>query len=269
MDRPLFLDACANLAHESYDADRDAVLARARAAGVAGFLVPGASLEESRRAAALHARHPERIWATAGVHPHHASSWSEEVARGIEDLLDRPGVVGLGECGLDYFRLLSTRAEQRRAFAAQIALARRHDRPLLLHVREAHADFLALWREGGVPAARALVHCFTGTADELEETLAEGFVVGLTGWITDERRGAHLPPLIARIARDRLVVETDCPYLLPRDLRPRPRSRRNEPAHLPHVASAIARAWGTDPAEVARSTTANLRRLFALPEPVP
>lgn len=269
MDRPLFLDACANLTHESYEPDREAVLTRARARGVAGFLVPGSTLEESRKSQALHERHPQRIWATVGVHPHHAASWSEESARDLEDLLERPGVVGVGECGLDYFRLLSSRAEQKRAFVAQLAIARRRGRPLLLHVRDAFPDFLALWREAGLPARHALVHCFTGDADELDAILEEGFLVGLTGWIADERRGAHLPPLIARIPRERLVVETDCPYLLPRDLRPRPRGGRNEPSHLPHIARIVARAWGTDLEEVARVTTANLRRLFDLPEPVP
>jgi TatD DNase family protein len=269
VDRPLFLDACANLTHESYAGDLDEVLGRAVEAGVAGFLVPGSDLPESLKALALHERVPERIWALAGVHPHHASSWTEEVARGLEALLERPGVVGVGECGLDYFRDWSPRDAQRRALAAQLAIARRRASPLLLHVREAHADFLALWRDGGIPAERALVHCFTGTGDELDALLAEGFTIGLTGWIGDERRGRHLPALVDRIPRDRLVVETDCPYLLPRDLRPRPRNRRNEPAYLPHVASWIARAWGTDLAEVARATTANLRRLFALPEPRP
>ena len=266
---PLFLDACANLLHESYERDREEVIARARAANVAGFLVPGSTLEESLRAADLHRRHPTRVWVTAGCHPHHAAAWSDETLRGLEGLLDHPGVVGVGECGLDYFRLLSPRAEQERAFTEQLALAQRRGRPLLLHVREAHADFLALWREAGLPAERALVHCFTGTAAELEALLSEGFTLGLTGWICDERRGAHLLPLLTSIPRSRLVVETDCPYLLPRDLRPRPRAGRNEPAFLPHIAAVVARAWKTDLEDVAAATTANLRRLFGLPQPVP
>lgn len=264
---PLFLDACANLTHESYARDLDEVLARAQTAGVAGFLVPGSDLAESRRALALHERHPDTIWALAGVHPHHAAGWSDHTARELETLLDHPGVVGVGECGLDYYRNFSPREAQRRAFEAQLVLARRRGCPLLLHVREAHADFLALWRAGGIPAARGLVHCFTGAADELDAILAEGFSVGLTGWITDPRRGGHLPDLIPHIPRDRLVIETDCPYLLPKNLPAPPRHRRNEPAYLPAVARVVAEAWKIDPEEVARTTSANLSRLFALPDP--
>lgn len=257
-----FIDACANLTHESFAHDFEHVLERASNAGVRGFLVPGSTLEESRRAAALHDRHPEQIWALAGVHPHHAREWSEETASAIEALLAHAGVIGIGECGLDYYRLLSSRDEQRAAFLAQLGIARRHGCPLLLHVREAHGDFLALWRETGIPASRALVHCFTGSADELREILREGFHVGLTGWITDERRGKHLPELIPDIPRDRLVLETDCPYLLPRTVQPPPRGRRNEPAFLLHVARVVAEAWKCDLEEVARITTANFRRLF-------
>lgn len=260
------IDIGINLAHDSYDADRDAVLARAQEAGVVQMVVTGSTLEGSRRALELARAHPRRLFATAGVHPHHAAELTAQRLAELEELARSSDVVALGECGLDYFRDFSPRDVQRRAFAAQLELASRLGKPVFLHQRDAHADFLAILREHGAKW-RGVAHCFTGFAEQLFSYLELGLAIGITGWICDERRGTHLAALMPQIPAERLLLETDGPYLLPRDLRPRPTSRRNEPAFLPQVAAAVARARGETLQALARSSSAAARTLFHLPEP--
>ena len=262
--RPALIDIGINLAHDSYDADRDAVLARAQAAGVTQMIITGSSLPSSARAAALARTQPRRLFATAGVHPHHAAELSAASVSELAQLARAAEVVAVGECGLDYFRNYSPPAAQQQAFHRQLELARRLDKPVFLHQREAHADFLAILREHG-ENWRGVAHCFTGSAEQLESYLALGLAIGVTGWINDERRGTHLIALMPHIPAERLLLETDGPYLLPRDLRPKPASRRNEPAYLPLVAAAVARARGETLAALAASSTAAARALFGLP----
>jgi TatD DNase family protein len=259
------IDIGINLAHDSFDADRDAVLARARAAGVVQMIVTGSSEASTAAAVALARAHPQRLFATAGVHPHHADQWSADVARLMRDWAERPEVVAVGECGLDYYRNLSAPAAQRAAFQRQLELAVGVGKPVFLHQRDAHQDFVAILREHREQLRGAVAHCFTGTAAELECYLQMQLFIGITGWICDERRGAHLLPLLRAIPRDQLLLETDAPYLLPRDLEPPPVSRRNESAYLPHIAAAVARARGEDFVDTAAATTANARRFFSLP----
>jgi TatD DNase family protein len=263
---PELIDIGINLTHDSYDRDRNAVLARAAAAGVTQMVVTGASDDSSHKAAALARAHPGRLFATSGVHPHHATEVTPEVAQKLELLARHPEVVAVGECGLDYFRDFSPRDVQRTAFARQLEIAARVGKPVFLHQRDAHDDFIAILREHRTAlAAGGVAHCFTGTAAELEACLDLGLSIGITGWINDERRGAHLLPLMRTIPAERLMVETDGPYLLPRDLHPKPASRRNEPAYLPHIAASIARARGESFEQLARSSTAAARRFFRLP----
>jgi len=256
------IDIGINLTHESFDRDRDAVLARARKAGVTQMIVTGASAEGSRAAQALAHRHPGFLRATAGVHPHHATTVSPEVLADLAALLADPAVVAAGECGLDYFRNFSPRAAQLRAFEAQLELAVASRKPVFLHQRDAHADFMAVLRGCRGSLTRAVAHCFTGTAAELEDCLALDLHIGITGWICDERRGLHLRDVVARIPAGRLMLETDGPYLLPRDLQPRPASRRNEPMYLPHIAAAVAACRGETLADCARHPTATARAFF-------
>jgi TatD DNase family protein len=263
---PALVDIGINLTHDSYDSDRGAVMARAAAAGVAQMVVTGASAEGSRKAVALAHAHPGTLYATAGVHPHHATELTSELAHELEGLAHRPEVVAVGECGLDYFRDFSPRDVQRAAFARQLEIAARVGKPVFLHQRDAHDDFVAILREhASALTAGAVAHCFTGQANELDDYVRMGLYVGITGWICDERRGAHLLPLMSRIPADKLMIETDGPYLLPRDLKPKPASRRNEPAYLPHIAAAVARARGESLEQLAASTTATARRFFRLP----
>jgi TatD DNase family protein len=260
----VLFDIGANLAHDSFDADRDAVLARARAAGVAAMVVTGSTLADTGKAIALCRAHPDRLRATAGVHPHHAASLKDGDVERLAELARDPMVVAAGECGLDYFRNFSPPAEQRRAFEMQLGLAARLGKPLFLHQRDAHADFLAMLRERPGVSARAVLHCFTEGPAALEDCLALGLSIGVTGWICDERRGQALREAAPRIPEDRLMLETDSPYLLPRTLRPRPPHRRNEPAFLPAVLAETARCRGEAPESLARITAANACRFFGL-----
>jgi TatD DNase family protein len=261
---PTFVDIGINLAHDSYDADRPAVIERAHAAGVTRMIVTGSTLESSRRALDLAREWPGVLYATAGVHPHHATDLAATDLPAFRELLGRPEVVAAGECGLDFFRNYSPHDAQERAFRWQVELAIETRRPLFLHQRDAHADFVRILRDYAGALPPAVAHCFTGTADEAEEYLALGLHVGITGWICDERRGLHLRDVVRRVPLDRLMIETDGPYLLPRDLRPKPASRRNEPAFLPHVAAAVAGARDEPVERLADGTTATAVRFFAL-----
>jgi TatD DNase family protein len=259
------IDIGINLAHDSYDDDRAAVIERARAAGVVQMIVTGSSLASSARAIDLAHAHPGRLFATAGVHPHHAGELTEETVSALEALARDPAVVAVGECGLDYFRDLSPRAAQQQSFHRQLDLASRLGKPVFLHQRDSHADFAAILREHASDW-HGVAHCFTGSHEQLTCYLELGLAIGITGWICDERRGTHLVPLMRGIPAERLLLETDGPYLLPRTLTPKPASRRNEPAYLPQIAGAVAQARGETLESLARSSTAAARALFRLPE---
>ena len=257
------IDIGANLAHDSFDHDRDAVLQRAWEAGLSAIVVTGSSADSARKARELAHAHPGRLYATAGLHPHHATDWSAELGALFRELAGDPAVVSLGECGLDYFRDFSPHEAQRAAFVAQLELAAELKKPLFLHQRDAHGDFSAILREFRPRLAEVCVHCFTDTRVALEEYLLLDCHIGITGWICDERRGQELLELTKHIPDDRLLLETDAPYLLPRTA-PKPHPRRNEPMFLPYVARAIAAARGVAEEHISRVTAANARRFFHL-----
>ncbi len=263
---PSLIDIGINLTHDSYDSDRDTVIARARDAGVTHMIVTGACGPSSRKAVALARAHPRQLFATAGVHPHHATDLTDTLLSELAETACAPEVVAVGECGLDYYRNFSPHAAQRQAFHRQLELAARLGKPVFLHQRDAHADFMAILREHWPRLAGGVAHCFTAGGAELDAYLELGLAIGITGWICDERRGAHLIELVGRIPADRLLLETDGPYLLPRDLAPKPASRRNEPRYLPHIATVVARARGESLESLARSSSAATRRLFSLPQ---
>ena len=260
------IDIGINLAHDSFNADREAVIARAVAAGVVQMMVTGSSGESTRQAIEMARTHPGVLFATTGVHPHSAKELTGELLVELRQLATLPQVVAVGECGLDYFRDLSPRAVQQKAFHRQLELATQAGKPVFLHQRDAHEDFVAILREHRASLVGGVAHCFTGNQDELTAYLDMDLYIGITGWICDERRGAHLVPLMKEIAADRLLLETDGPYLLPRDLPSKPESRRNEPAYLPHIAATVARARGESLEQLSASTTAAARRLFGLPQ---
>lgn len=258
------IDIGSNLTHDSFAADRDAVMARALQAGVRRQIITGADLASSHQAAALAVQHPARLWSTAGVHPHHAHSFAGSQRAELIDLLRLKQVVAVGECGLDYFRNLSPPDVQRKAFIAQLELAAQAGKPVFLHQRDAHDDFTAILRDSAGTLHGGVAHCFTGGEAELQAYLALGLYIGITGWACDERRGLELRNSVPRIPLDKLLIETDAPYLLPRDLSPKPKSRRNEPGLLPHIAATVAHLRGESLETIGAATTRNAVALFGL-----
>jgi len=259
------IDIGANLTHDSFERDLDAVLERARAAGVVQMVVTGASREHSPQALELARRHPGFLYATAGVHPHHASEYTDECDAEMRALHVHPEVVAVGECGLDYNRDFSPRPAQRKAFERQLQIAVDTAKPLFLHQRDAHDDFIAMMKNFDGQLGPAVVHCFTAERGELFDYLDRDYYIGITGWLCDERRGVHLRELVKHIPAERLMIETDAPYLLPRTLKPMPKDRRNEPAFLSHIVQELARDRGEDVAVTAANATAATRAFFRLP----
>ena len=258
------IDIGANLSHPAFHADLPEVIAWARQAGVETVVVTGTSIAESVSALKLAAAYPETVHATAGVHPHHARECDASTIPALRVLAQQPRVVAIGECGLDFNRNYSPHPDQEKWFAAQVDLACELGKPLFLHSRDAKEKFIGVIRQfKSLPPAVA--HCFTGEKAELHAYLDLGLYIGITGWICDERRGAHLKELVRDIPAERLMLETDSPYLTPRDLRPQPKAHRNEPAHLPHILRTVARALGKPAEFVAEEATRNAKAFFGLP----
>jgi TatD DNase family protein len=258
------VDIGANLTHSAFHEDLEAVLARAQGNGVSQIVVTGASVEESRKACDL-ASKSSFLFATAGVHPHHARDCNAGTIPALRELARHPRVVAIGECGLDFNRNYSPHPDQEKWFVAQAELALELKKPLFLHSRDAFPRFSEII--SSLKPQKAVAHCFTGERDELRAYLDLGLYIGITGWICDERRGAHLLELVKEIPKEKLLLETDAPYLTPRDLHPQPKARRNEPAFLPHIARAVAKALRRPVEEIALETTRNARAFFGLDEP--
>ncbi len=257
------IDIGANLAHDSFDDDRDAVLERARAAGINRLVITGSS-DDSNRGAIELARQTPGLFSTAGVHPHHAKDYTDDSDALIRELVKEPECVAVGECGLDYFRNFSPREAQLDAFRRQLDIAIETQKPVFLHQRDAHDDFVEVLEDALPKVSRAVAHCFTGEHESLREYLAMGLSIGITGWICDERRGKHLYDIVDVVPDDKLMIETDAPYLLPRTLTPKPKTRRNEPVHLTEVLRVVAEARGQTEEHVANITTENAVRFFGL-----
>jgi TatD DNase family protein len=260
------VDIGANLTHAAFREDVSQVIARAHEHGVTRIIVTGTSVAESQAALELASLH-ENLFATAGIHPHHARECDSETIPALRGLAKHPRVVAIGECGLDFNRNYSPHPDQEKWFIAQLELGIELDMPLFMHSRDAFPRFSEILKSHR--PARAVAHCFTGNKEELHAYLDLGLYIGITGWICDERRGAHLLELVRDIPRERLLLETDSPYLTPRDLHPQPKARRNEPAFLPHILRTVARALGRPPEEIAAETTRNATEFFGLNEPRP
>jgi len=260
------VDIGANLTHASFRDDLDAVVARARQAGMVRIIVTGTTVDESRQAADLSSK-DGFLFSTAGVHPHHARDCGPGTIPALRELAKHPRVVAIGECGLDFNRNYSPHPDQEKWFVAQLELGVELAKPLFLHSRDAHPRFSEILKNFKLP--KAVAHCFTGSAEELRSYLDLGLYIGITGWICDERRGAHLLELVKEIPREKLLLETDAPYLTPRDLHPQPKARRNEPSFLPHIARRVAKALGRSVEEIALETTKNAKAFFGLDESRP
>jgi TatD DNase family protein len=259
------IDIGCNLTHDSFDGDRDSVIEMAREVGVSRLIITGASREGSRLALQLARQRPGVLYATAGVHPHRASAYDQQTDALLRELCHDDMVVAAGETGLDYFRDFSPRQAQRAAFEAQLQIGEDSGLPMFLHLRDAHDDFLAILKSHRDRLGDVVVHCFTGNRAELHAYLDLDCHIGITGWICDERRGTHMKAFMQDIPADRLMIETDAPYLKPRNLRPRVKSHRNEPRFLPWILGTLAACRDEHPETLARHTTRNAERFFRLP----
>lgn len=252
------VDSHAHLDARCFDGDRREVLARAATAGVAWIINAGADIASSFAGVALAERYP-CIYAAAGVHPHNATKLTEETLAALAKLAHHPKVVAIGEIGLDFYRDLSPRPQQRAAFRQQLDLARRVCKPVIVHSRDAHTETMEIltnWAAGsGHPGA--VLHCFSGDLAVAEQAVALGFFIGVAGPVTFQN-ARQLPETVRRLPLDRLLVETDCPYLSPYPYR----GQRNEPAYVRLVAERIAEIKGLDLSEIAAATTVNAQRLF-------
>lgn len=258
------IDIGANLTNSRFHDDLPEVLARAQRAGVHRVIVTGTSERASRDALALARRYPAQLTCTAGVHPHDAKHWNAKTAEVIAVLAANPEVVAVGECGLDFNRMFSPEAQQLACYEAQLALAARLKKPVFLHQRDAHQRFFELLKRYRPQLLGAVVHCFTGNVEEVNAYLALDCHIGITGWVCDERRGGDLRQAVKHIPLNRLMIETDAPFLTPRNLTPRPASNRNEPAYLSTVLTTLARLLKIAPAELAAQTVKNTQEFFDL-----
>lgn len=262
------IDIGVNLTHPSLAAQAEALLARAYAAGVRQMLVTGTSLAESQQALELCLQldaSGQQLFSTAGVHPHDASSWNPDSYSQLKALLSEARVRAVGECGLDFNRDFSPRPQQEKVLEQQLALAVELQLPVFLHERDADERLLAIVREFRDQLPAAVVHCFTGEKRALFNYLDLDLHIGITGWICDERRGSHLHPLVKEIPVGRLMLESDSPFLLPRSLRPKPKSGRNEPAFLLEVLREVALHRGETQEQLAEHSSACARAFFKLP----
>lgn len=266
------IDIGVNLGHRRFDADRDAVIARARAQGVSQLVLTGTNLQQSEQALALAEEHD--LVATVGVHPHDAAGLDAAGLDRLRDLARHPRCVAIGECGLDFDRDFSPRPDQERAFSWQLRLAADLGKPLFLHQRAAWQRFALLIAPVLPDVPGAVMHCFTDGPDIAAAALDLGCHLGVTGWVCDDRRAGPLRAALPTIPDDRLMLETDAPFLSPRDLSaPSPvpgmgvsrLKSRNEPALLPWICAAVARIRDQDPDRLAAATTATARAFFGLP----
>ena len=260
------IDIGVNLTNARFDKDRDALILRAKTAGISAMLVTGTNISESQNAAQLSAQYPNYLYSTAGVHPHDADNVSDNYLQDIRSLTKHNGVIAIGECGLDFNRNFSVPKQQEKVFAEQIALAAELQLPLFLHQRDAFAPWFQLLSPYLTKVPAMISHCFTGNGDELDQCLSAGMYIGITGWVCDERRGKSLQALIPSIPLNRLMIETDAPYLTPRTIRPKPKSSRNEPSYLPYVVEKLAELYQCSAQDVINASSDNARHVFNLVE---
>jgi len=264
-NKDLFIvDIGANLSHRSFQSDLQQVIDGAKAAGIGHIIVTGTDLDSIESARKIALKFPGYITTTAGYHPHVASDFDEIALHKIKKFIRSTDVVAVGEIGLDFNRNYSTPKEQVEAFTKQLELACEVNKPVFLHQRDAHDSFLNILKEYRPHLPSGVVHCYTDSKEALYDYLDLDLYIGITGWICDERRGLELQDLVSDIPPDRLLIETDAPYLLPRSLKPMPKTRRNEPRYLIEILQTISRCTGRSSQAIAEETTLNAQSLFNL-----
>ena len=257
----LFDIAC-NFSSDRFDNDLNEVIQRAKNNNVTKFLVVSASLKDAEKVNKIYQDNKDSCFFTIGVHPHNANEFGSFSSSEMIKLIEKYNPHSVGETGLDFFRNISSYEEQLFAFEEQIQIAINTNLPLFLHQREAHDDFMKIISKYKNEISKAVVHCFTGTQKELDDYLDMGFHIGLTGWICDERRNVELRKSLINIPIEKLMIETDCPYLIPRNLVDKPKNSRNEPSYLPHIANEIAGLVKIDMNGFANATFQNSINFF-------
>ena len=258
------IDIGVNLTNARFDKDRDEVILRAKQAYVNAMVVTGTNFEESQHAIKLCQQYPEYLYSTVGIHPHDADNAAVNFQEKLAALAENSCVKAIGECGLDFNRNFSTAANQKNVFSQQVNLASELQLPLFLHQRDAFEPWFDILTPYFSRIPAMVSHCFTGNQRELEQCLAADMYIGITGWLCDERRGQELRDIVSLIPLNRLMIETDAPYLTPRSIRPKPKSSRNEPSYLPHIVSVLAELMNFSEQEIIKQTTLNTDVFFSL-----
>ncbi|MDQ1858266.1 TatD family hydrolase [Chryseobacterium sp. WLY505] len=258
-----YIDIGINLTNKQFYNEHEEIINRALDEGVEHMILTGTSIRGSRESAEIAEEYPEILFSTAGIHPHDAKSFNEQSIDELRKLLKQDHVISVGECGLDFDRDFSPRSLQEKCYQAQLELAVETNKPLFLHERSAFKRFNEITDNYLSKLPEAVVHCFTGTLNEAKTYLDKGFYLGFTGAISDEKRFKHLEDVIKYTPLDRMMIETDAPFMLPKNM-PRIHNRRNEPSFLPYVAQTVAHLKKISISEVADETTETARNFFRL-----
>jgi len=256
------IDIGVNLTNSRFNKDRELVIERAITNNINGLLVTGTNIEESKKASFLCQQYPGYLYSTAGVHPHDADHVSYNYLEELKKLANNCWVKAIGECGLDFNRNFSQPKQQQLVFSEQVQLADDLKLPLFLHQRDAFEPWFDILSPFTSSIPAMVSHCFTGDLQQLKKCLDAGMYIGITGWLCDERRGQELRDIVQYIPLDRLMIETDAPYLTPRTIRPKPKSSRNEPSYLPYIVQTFAELSDYSVEDIIKQTSKNSRDVF-------
>ena len=255
----LLADSCFNITHESFKKDLSNVISEAYQNDIEYFFAPSCNLRDTNTIISL-SKEYKNMYVGVGIHPHYASEFKTDILIELEKFISEPKVVAIGEIGLDYYRNFQTPKIQRKCFSEFLSFAVDHQLPCFMHNRNSTDDFLSLLKEQINNLPKSVVHCFTGNKKELKHLLDQDLFIGITGWICDPKRGAETRDLLKYIPLEKLLLETDSPYLIPKSIK----GSRNEPKNLKVILKAISEAIGVEPQKVAKQTTKNFKDLFRL-----
>ena len=255
-------DIACNFTNERFDKDLDGVINRAITNKITKFGLICSRLSDLDRLIEIYNQYSKDMFFTIGVHPHHANEINDKYLKNLKEAVINNNPHAIGETGLDFFRNLSTYDEQIYAFEEQIKIAIDTNKPLFLHQRDSHDNFIKILREYSSDINKAVVHCFTGTQEQLEDYLELDCYIGVTGWICDEKRNVELRKTIKNIPLEKLMIETDCPYLIPKNLHNKPKNNRNEPINLNHIVNEIAVLMEIDIDSLRKQTFKNTINYF-------